>query len=268
MQSRIPEVFIRVSGMHERFAPLDDRRTRLTQTIVEGPAGMKTSGSGTVLVWFGAGTMVGAGILRSLTSELFRPYFGSLDPVLVVAAALGLGFVALSFIRAGDRFLLRRRADGRQGLRAATAIAVGFTGPVILVDVLGGFPEAMNVELPQALLFYPVMAVVAEVAFHLVPLALVLGLLGRHLERDGSTRTVWLAVVVVSLIEPGFHVVQGGGESPAWANAYVGIHVFAFSIVGLHLFRCFGFATMYSFRLVYYLTWHILWGWARVPLLF
>jgi hypothetical protein len=56
--------------------------------------------------------------------------------------------------------------------------------------------------------------------------------------------------------------------SPTWANAYVGIHLLAFNVVALEVFRRSGFVALYAFRVGYYLVWHIVWGYFRLPLLF
>lgn len=184
-----------------------------------------------------------------------------------VAAGL-VGGSALAYLRADGWFEIRRDGRGRAGALAATLLATVLVPPVIVVDVLGGFPRDLNVAVPEALLFYPTIALVAEVAFHLAPLALLLGLLGRLRDRLGPGRTVWIAIVVASSIEPVFQVVLAGGESPTWAVGYVGVHLAAFGLVGLYLFKRYDFLTLYLFRIVYYLHWHILWGVARLELLF
>ena len=44
--------------------------------------------------------------------------------------------------------------------------------------------------------------------------------------------------------------------------------VFVIAVLQLYVFRRFDFASMYSFRLVYYAWWHILWGTIRLSVLF
>jgi len=72
----------------------------------------------------------------------------------------------------------------------------------------------------------------------------------------------------VALIEPALQVVWGSEQSPMWASTYVAFHVFAINLVGLHLFRRFGFFSAYAFRASYYTVWHIIWGYLRPGLLF
>ena len=50
--------------------------------------------------------------------------------------------------------------------------------------------------------------------------------------------------------------------------AFVVPHVFVFGLVQLVLLRRYGYVPMLWFRLVYYLLWHVLWGAARLSLLF
>jgi hypothetical protein len=54
----------------------------------------------------------------------------------------------------------------------------------------------------------------------------------------------------------------------AWAGAFVWVHVFAFNVAQLRVFRRHGFVSMYALRFCYYLCWHIAWGVLRLPLLF
>ena len=51
-------------------------------------------------------------------------------------------------------------------------------------------------------------------------------------------------------------------------TAFVTVHVLAINAVGLWLFRRYDFVTMFGFRLMYYLVWHVLWGALRLDVLF
>jgi len=50
--------------------------------------------------------------------------------------------------------------------------------------------------------------------------------------------------------------------------AYVGLHVFLINLLQLWLFKRYDLISMYSFRLAYYLLWHIGWGHVRLKLRF
>ena len=59
-----------------------------------------------------------------------------------------------------------------------------------------------------------------------------------------------------------------GDRYPVCAVAYVGLHVFLINLIQLLIFKRYDFVTMYSFRLVYYLFWHMRWGPKEMLLLF
>lgn len=221
-----------------------------------------------VLTLVGLGAVVGAGLLSWAGSASFQPYFGSLDPLPVTTAVALAGAAALAYLRSRGWFDIRRKEVGRDSLAWPALLATLLAVPVIVVDLLGGFPREINVAVPEALLFYPVIALVAETVFHVVPMALFLGLLGPVLEKLGKEKTIWVCVVLASSIEPIFQVVLAGDDSPAWAVAYVGLHLVVFGLSALYFFKRYGFLSMYAFRVVYYLHWHILWGVARLHLLF
>ena len=124
----------------------------------------------------------------------------------------------------------------------------------------------MNVPLPDALLFYPAIAVVAEFIFHAMPLA-ALCVAFPICVRGTHRRGRWVAFLTVASIEPALQVAWGFGHSPPWANAYVGLHLLVFNWVGLMVFERKGFMAMYVLRLAYYTIWHVAWGQARLALL-
>jgi hypothetical protein len=48
----------------------------------------------------------------------------------------------------------------------------------------------------------------------------------------------------------------------------VGVHIYVFNALQLYVFKRYDFLSMYAFRLVYYLHWHVVWGYMRLQLLF
>jgi hypothetical protein len=198
----------------------------------------------------------------------FRPYFGRLDPLLVFALAAAVGAVSLGFLRARAGFDVYARGRSLRGVGVAAALATLFAIPVILLDLRVPFPRELNVPPPQSLLFYPTMGCVAEICFHALPLAVLLGLLG-GLTRKRPGALVWPCILLAALLEPVLQVSLGLSARPfSWADAYVGAHVFAFNVLQMYVFRRYDFIAMYSMRLVYYLWWHIIWGYLRLQLLF
>ena len=104
----------------------------------------------------------------------------------------------------------------------------------------------LNVPPPQALLFYPAMAFIVEVFFHLAPLAL-LSLMRLRLGRCPGHRGATLPwLLLVALIEP---TVQSFLE--VQPHAFTCLHVFAFNLAQLCLFARYDFASMLAMRLTY-----------------
>jgi hypothetical protein len=125
----------------------------------------------------------------------------------------------------------------------------------------------MNVPVPQALLFYPAIGFVAEIMFHVLPLALLLFIMHPLGGWIGKERVVWLGILLVAVLEPTFQVAFEG-KPFTWGAAYTWIHVFAIALLQLAVYRRFDFISMYAFRLCYYAYWHILWGVIRLEVLF
>ena len=109
----------------------------------------------------------------------------------------------------------RRGVVGGSGDRAAVAIVVA--------DFIIRYPEDTNVPVPQAFLFYPAVGFVAEIVFHVLPLALLLLALtplAKGLDKD---RVVWLGILVVAVLELTFQVLFE--EKPyTWGALYTWIH--------------------------------------------
>lgn len=219
------------------------------------------------------GAVGAAALLTASDAELFRTYFGSLHPVVATTLVALTGLASLSFLE--GRGWLRVKSPGamRKSSGRSALIATGLVVPVLVLDLLGGFPEELNVGLPQSLLFYPLMGLIAEFVFHAAALAVLLGTAGVILPRRSDTperhgRVLWGCILLAAAIEPVLQMVWGSGQSPSWSNAYVGVHVFAFNLLALYVFKRYDFFSAYLFRLMYYAEWHVLWGYLRLHVLF
>lgn len=210
--------------------------------------------------------VVCAAFLQKVAGPVFRPYFGPIDPVVAVVVALGTGAAALSALWRYGWFAVHRR--GPSGLPPATAAAVALAVPVVVVDLLGGFGPDINVGWPSSVLFYPLMALVAESVFHVIPLG-ALSVLMQGTGRDPAVASPpAVAMGAVCLLEPALQVVWGSEVSPLWANVYVGVHVLIINVLGIYFFRRYDVVSMLWFRLVYYLLWHVTWGALRLEIVF
>lgn len=206
----------------------------------------------------------GASIICAAALELFgasggAPVIGGLPllPLTIAAAAAALPLL----------WFLEGRGVSPAGPVTITAGAIArilvlgalLALPPIAIDLALGFPRGMNMPLPDGLFFYPGIALVAEAVFHLVPLAILALLFSA--ERAGQ----WLIWPVV-FVEPLFQLVFVSG--PPLMSVLVLGNVALVSAVQLILFQRHGFLAMIGLRLAFYLFWHIIWGWARLALLF
>lgn len=207
------------------------------------------------------------GRAHSSNPASFQRFFGKIHPLLVVLTLSFVGLVLFSLLISEGQFTIFRNGNHR-GILLALGLAVPFALLMMLVDSKAPFPVNINVPFPDSLFFYPVMGYVVELLFHLLPFCLVYYILGTVFGGAGSARTIWAAILVAAVLEPLFQVAVSFDHSPTWVSVYLGLHLLAFNIVQLALFRRYDFLTMYSFRLSYYVLWHILWGYLRLTLLF
>lgn len=197
----------------------------------------------------------------------FARFFGGANPLVVVAATSVIGGAALVFLQSRGGFAVLRGRRTLRGIGLSAALAALPALAAVVADLLLGYPEDMNVPVPPALLFYPAVGFAAEVAFHLVPLGLLLLVMTPLVRLIGLTRVIWLGMLLTAFVEPTFQALLARGSSPSLV-AYTWTHVSAISLLELYVFRRFDFVSMYTFRLCYYALWHVLWGSIRLDVLF
>ncbi|MFW9993951.1 MAG: hypothetical protein ACFFD4_18045 [Candidatus Odinarchaeota archaeon] len=201
--------------------------------------------------------------------QLFQAYFGTANPLLMVVILALLGTALSVYFLSSGRFeLFNGEKHNLRGLVPYFGLAVLLAVLMITVDSIFMFPESISVLFPQSVLFYPVMGFVAEIVFHLIPLSLVLIISTLFSGKVDFSKIFWPSILIISALEPIFQIWDLFGYFPPWAAAYVGIHIYVINIIGLSLFKRRDFLSMYSFRLVYYLFWHIAWGYLRLGILF
>jgi hypothetical protein len=209
------------------------------------------------------------GILFFPDKLLFQRFLGKINPLIAFLIAIILGFILLSFLLSRKWFAIYEK-ESLNGLLRSSSLAALLAIIMILVDTKVIFPADTNILFPQSLLFYPAIGFFVEIIFHVLPLTILLITLNSMLKNVNFETIVWVCILVVALIEPFYHAVDmvSSQQFPLWAIIYVGIHIFLISIFQLLIFRKYDFISMYSFRLVYYLFWHIGWGYIRLRLLF
>ena len=89
------------------------------------------------------------------------------------------------------------------------------------------------------------------------------------IEKLSFDEVIWPCILVVALLEPIFQTALGFSRPyPIWVTICVFANIFLINVFHLLIFKRYDFVSMYSFRLVYYLIWHIVWGQVRLNLLF
>ena len=141
---------------------------------------------------------------------------------------------------------------------------------MILLDHKIGFPADQNILFPGSLLFYPAIGFFAEILFHVLPLSVLLIALTTLFRNVSYKNILWFCIFAVALLEPVYQTIPmlSPNQYPLWAVLYVGFHVFLINLFQLLIFKRHDFVSMYSIRLVYYLFWHIGWGYFRLKILF
>lgn len=196
----------------------------------------------------------------------FDRYLGPVNPMLAIALASILAVFSMRYLGSRYGFVVFSPSKTLRGVAISAGIAGLFAAGTITVDLALGYPEGINVAWPQSLLFYPSVGYFVDLFFHVSGLALLLIVLRPLARKVSNNRLVWLCIIIAALIEPVLQVIWGGSLS--WISLYTGLSITAFGVVQLFLFRRYGFVTMYSLRLSYYVLWHIVWGYVRLGVLF
>jgi len=197
---------------------------------------------------------------------IFQRFLGNINPILIFALIVLLGFVLLAYLLSTGLFDIFKRENLR-GLLLSSILALPFVIAAILIDLTFPWGADINTLLPESLFFYPTMGFVVEILFHTLPLTLLLLLLTSLFKNADSEKIILVCILLISILEPIYQAGFSAGH-PLWIMVIDGIRLFFFSLVQLNIFKRYDFASMYSFRLVYYFIWHIIWGTLRLPILF
>lgn len=203
-------------------------------------------------------------ILMIFDNSSFERFLGQLNPLLAIFISILLGFTFLSYLMHKGMFTLYKK-QRRKDYLVISGIALAFGVEIILADVwLLDYPADINVPFPGSVLFYPAIGYIVEVFFHVLPIAAIAFVLSEFSKLKLNT-IVWISIVSVALLEP-LYQVWFTSHTSVFTSIYTGIHVFLFSLAQLFIFKRFDFASMYLFRIIFYLVWHIVWGEIRLEL--
>ncbi len=194
--------------------------------------------------------------------SVFEPFFGSVDPVWVMTGATIVGFGTIAYLEQASDFAVLGPGPWRDAVSVIAWMVPLLAAAAIGADLVLRYAEDTNVAMPDALRFYPAIAVFVEVVLHAVPIAVLVAIFGPP---TGFDVTFWRIAIPVALIEAVLQAVYAASLGTA---AFSAVHLTVFGVVQVWMFWRFGFLWMLAFRLAYYALWHIAWGVARLDLLF
>jgi hypothetical protein len=194
--------------------------------------------------------------------SVFEPYFGALPPTWVMTGVVAVGALAMAHLQAATDFEVLGPGAGRDAASVIAWAVPLLAATAIGADLLLGYPEDTNVAMPDALRFYPAIAVFVEIALHLLPIAVLVAMLG---EPTGLDVTFLRIAIPVALVEA---VVQAVYATSIGTSVFSAVHLMVFGVAQVWVFWRFGFMWMLGFRLAYYSLWHLAWGLVRLELLF
>lgn len=215
------------------------------------------------------GVMVLVGIGYFSDNLLFQRFLGGINPLAVGFFIVVLGFVLLAFLLSKDWFSIYKKGS-LKGLLYASGLAAIFGSIAILVDFTARvYPADINIQFPESLVYYPAIGFFVEILFQVLPLTVILVILTSLSKKISFNKIMWVSIFVASLPEPVFQVTSlFSGQSLLWFAVFELARIFLVILSQLTFFRRYDFVTMYWFRIVYYIFWHILWGNLRLVLLF
>jgi len=194
--------------------------------------------------------------------SVFERFFGPMSPIAAMVGAAIAGVVAMASLQGNSDFEV---IGPGTSVEAVTVIAWAvplLAAVAIGADLVFRFAEDINVAMPDAVRFYPAIAVFVETALHTVPIAVIVAIFGMP---TGFDAVFWRIALPVALIEA---LVQAVYASSIATAVFSAVHLVVFGVVQVWMFWRFGFVWMLGFRLAYYSLWHLAWGTARLELLF
>ena len=194
--------------------------------------------------------------------SVFERFFGAVNPTGVMIVAALVGGIAMASLQGNSDFAMIGPGASRDAVSITAWAVPVLAAAAIGADLVPRFPEDTNVAVPDALRFYPAIAVFVESTLHVVPIAVLVALLGAP---TGLDVTFWRIAIPVALVEA---VLQAAYATSIGTSIFSAVHLTVFGVVQVWMFWRFGFAWMLGFRLAYYALWHVVWGAVRLELLF
>ena len=190
-----------------------------------------------------------------------------MNPLLIGIITVVLGILLMSFLLSATTCKIYRKA-ALSRIFFIVGIPLILIIGIIWVDSKGVFPKDLNMDFPYSLLFYPSIAYIVEIIFHVLPLAMCIFVITSVFKQLDQAKALFISIPLIALIEPIFQIINFGRDYPVWAIVYIGANILVINLSQLWLFAKYDFMSMYALRLVYYILWHIIWGEIRLHWLF
>lgn len=250
-------------------APIKSKTSPLIDTVSETPSLKLVARERCQFIVFLILSLVTAlltAILAFIDPAPFHRFLGDINPVGVLLTTVFIGFFCFTYLLNSTTLAIYKKQNLRDYFTVA-GIALAFGIEVVLADIwLVDYSADINILFPKSLLFYPAIGYIVEIVFHILPITLIVMILSLFRNLSENNR-VWFGMVVVIILEPIYQVWLLSQDTLTTA-LYTGIHVFLFSLTQLIIFKRYDFISMFLFRLVFYMVWHIVWGHFRLELVF
>ena len=205
-------------------------------------------------------------ILDYENSSIFQRFFASLNPLVIIILTSFSGFLLFVLFLSKNWFAIFKKENLRW-LNKLSLLTLPFVAISIIIDLIFVFPVNINILFPYSLLFYPVMGFLAEILFHIIPLAFLVTISNFVFKNISTRKLIWVCLIIAALCEPTYQAVFMQ-SSPTLVIVLVWSNIYLFNLMQLYIFKHYDFISMYIFRLIYYSMWHIIWGYFRLDLLF
>ncbi|MCY3410519.1 MAG: hypothetical protein INQ03_02675 [Candidatus Heimdallarchaeota archaeon] len=195
-------------------------------------------------------------ILKSKEFDGYEPFVGSANYLLISMMIYVLGYLFLIIFREN---VVSDSLATLESFHVPFVLGMLFSSITILIDYTIGFGDDINVGIGDGLLFYPAIAMIVEIVFHLLPMTILYSVILK-LTNNGRETALLIGTLCIASFEPTFQLIFTSFDNfSTWMVVVFWIHLFLFNLFQLRMFKKFSFNHMYIMRIGYYILWHILW---------
>ena len=160
--------------------------------------------------------------------------FGGLDPMGVMTGVAVVGVFAMAYLQGTSSFAVLGPGAGGHAMSIIAWAVPLLAAAAIGSDLVFRYAEDVNVAMPDALRFYPAIAVFVEIALHVVPIAVLVATAG---DADRVRRDLWRIAIPVALVEA---VVQAAYATSVGTAVFSAVHLMVFGVAQVWIFWRFG----------------------------